>query len=33
MGDGRVRHFNYAAAPGVQPGNRVRVANGHLVRN
>jgi outer membrane lipoprotein SlyB len=33
MSDGRVRHFNYAAAPGVQPGNRVRVANGHLVRN
>ena len=33
MNDGRVRHFNYAAAPGVQPGDRVRVANGHLVRN
>jgi outer membrane lipoprotein SlyB len=33
MNDGRVRHFNYAAAPGVQPGDRVRVASGHLVRN
>lgn len=33
MSDGRVRHFNYAAAPGVQAGDRVRVANGHLVRN
>ncbi|MGZ5257092.1 MAG: glycine zipper 2TM domain-containing protein [Burkholderiales bacterium] len=32
MNDGRVRHFNYAAAPGVQTGDRVRVVQGRLVR-
>jgi outer membrane lipoprotein SlyB len=33
MNDGRVRTFNYAAAPGVQPGDKVRVVKGHLVRD
>jgi outer membrane lipoprotein SlyB len=32
MGDGHVRHFNYAAAPGFQTGDRVRVVEGRLVR-
>lgn len=33
MNDGTVRHFNYRAAPGFQPGDKVRVVEGKLVRN
>jgi outer membrane lipoprotein SlyB len=33
MNDGRVRRFTYAAAPGVQAGDKVRVAGGKLVRD
>jgi outer membrane lipoprotein SlyB len=33
MNDGRVRTFNYAAAPAVQTGDKVRVVKGHLVRD
>jgi outer membrane lipoprotein SlyB len=32
MNDGRVRRFNYAAAPGVEAGDKVRVVGGKLVR-
>jgi outer membrane lipoprotein SlyB len=31
MNDGAVRHFNYAAAPGLETGDKVRVVNGRLV--
>jgi outer membrane lipoprotein SlyB len=33
MNDGRVRRFTYAAAPGVQTGEKVRVVGGKLVRD
>ncbi|HUP94749.1 MAG TPA: glycine zipper 2TM domain-containing protein [Burkholderiales bacterium] len=33
MNDGTVRHFNYAAAPGVHSGDRVRVVDGRLVHD
>jgi len=33
MNDGRVRRFTYAAAPGVQAGEKVRVVGGKLVRD
>lgn len=33
MNDGSVRHFNYASAPGVHSGDRVRVVDGRLVRD
>jgi outer membrane lipoprotein SlyB len=32
MNDGRLRHFNYASAPGVESGDKVRVVNGRLTR-
>jgi outer membrane lipoprotein SlyB len=32
MNDGRVRRFTYAAAPGVEAGDKVRVVGGKLVR-
>ena len=33
MNDGTVRHFNYASAPGVHSGDRVRVVDGRLVHD
>ena len=33
MNDGRVRRFTYAAAPGVEAGDKVRVVGGKLVRD
>ena len=33
MGDGNTRQFNYASAPAVQAGDRVRVVQGRLVRD
>ncbi|GAB3625547.1 17 kDa surface antigen [Pandoraea terrae] len=32
MDNGSTRYFTYKAAPGVQPGDRVRIENGGLVR-
>jgi hypothetical protein len=33
MNDGTTRSVRYEAAPGVQPGDKVRVVDGRLIRN